>query len=821
MKFKTLFTIFLISKTLSSYAEIMTDSTLGQGLELSGPNYKIGAELGQQHGSNLFHSFRDFNLQSHESATFSGPNNVNNVISRVTGGNPSTIDGTLRLSIPNADMYFLNPYGIMFGPNAKLDVPGSFHASTADYLRLSDGGQFNARQPNNSLLTIAPIEAFGFVTDNPAIITVQDSHLSVPAGEHFSLIGGDLRLNGSLPVRFDELGSMAVFGSSQLSAQVGRVNLASVASQGEVVPHPFGLDLNAKGGKIKADKTLIDVSGPGSGSIFIRGGQFVMQDAAIQANTFADMGGQVIDLTTTESVQISGDLLAILSKTFGNGNAGHIFIMTPHLEINGSIVNGASIGTGSSGNIHVAAKQVLLKNGGALYSTLAGNGLGGNIEITATETLSLSGRHTGNILTDGFLLQSYPSIISTAMVGTNQSGNILITTNHLDMIDGVVAADTFSSGNAGNITVNANTASLQAGASITSNTFSEGKGGNVNVKVTDTITLAGRRAGKIISPIGFVVEHAQSYFGSMAFSNGDAGNIAVSASTLHLDKEAVISTLTVGNGDAGNVTVEVTDLQITRGGAIGTSNSGQVGEQVITGDGQSGTLHITATDSITISAPKQSVPSSLTSMTASQSSGGDIFVVADKLILSENGQISANSDSTGNAGQITLQANTINIADESHVSTAAQDASGGNIIVKTPNLLYLRDGQITTSVGTGKGHGGDIRIENPLLVVLDKGQIKAQADEGQGGDINVTSNRFIASKDSVVSASSRLGIDGQINIDSPEVNLEEFLVVLPGGFVEASLTHCDIQDIENPSRFKINQPQDSLPFARKHSNNAH
>jgi len=81
---------------------------------------------------------------------------VQNIISRVTGGNPSSIDGTLRSTIPNADWYFLNPYGIMFGPNAKLDVQGGFHASTADYLRLSDGGRFEVRTPQNSLLTVAP-----------------------------------------------------------------------------------------------------------------------------------------------------------------------------------------------------------------------------------------------------------------------------------------------------------------------------------------------------------------------------------------------------------------------------------------------------------------------------------------------------------------------------------------------------------------------------------------------------------------------------------------------------------------------------------------
>ncbi|MFK5971384.1 MAG: filamentous hemagglutinin N-terminal domain-containing protein, partial [Candidatus Marithrix sp.] len=149
-------------------AEVITDGTLGQNINLPGPNFQITSDLGQQYGGNLFHSFQDFNLNSLESATFSGSSNINNIISRVTGGNLSNIDGLIRSTIPNADMYFLNPYGIIFGENAKLDIQGSFHASTADYLRLGENGRFDARNINDSLLTIAPIEAFGFLTNSPA-----------------------------------------------------------------------------------------------------------------------------------------------------------------------------------------------------------------------------------------------------------------------------------------------------------------------------------------------------------------------------------------------------------------------------------------------------------------------------------------------------------------------------------------------------------------------------------------------------------------------------------------------------------------------------
>ena len=110
MKSQLSFLLLIIS--LSAPAQITTDGTLGSALNLQGPDYQITPDLGQQRGSHLFHSFKDFNLNSLESATFSGPNHIQTVMSRVTGGNPSNINGLFRSTIPGADMYFLNPYGM-------------------------------------------------------------------------------------------------------------------------------------------------------------------------------------------------------------------------------------------------------------------------------------------------------------------------------------------------------------------------------------------------------------------------------------------------------------------------------------------------------------------------------------------------------------------------------------------------------------------------------------------------------------------------------------------------------------------------------------
>ncbi len=156
----------------AAQAQVTLDGTLGRAGALSGPNYQITPDLGQQRGGNLFHSFGQFSINTGESATFSGPHSVSNIIGRVTGGQMSFIDGTIRSTIPGANLYLLNPAGMLFGENARLDVNGAFHASTADYVRLDDGGRFDARTPANSLLTVAPVAAFGFLGESPAPITL-------------------------------------------------------------------------------------------------------------------------------------------------------------------------------------------------------------------------------------------------------------------------------------------------------------------------------------------------------------------------------------------------------------------------------------------------------------------------------------------------------------------------------------------------------------------------------------------------------------------------------------------------------------------------
>ncbi len=215
-----------------AFAQVKTDGTVGPRTTLTGPNFNITPSLGTSVGPNLFHSFEAFNIAQGQTATFTGPPSIHNILARVTGG-PSAIDGTLACSIPGANLYLINPAGVIFGPSATLDLHGSFAVTTADYVKLSDGGQFHASDPSKNVLTSAAPAAFGFLgRQKPAAIEVRGTTgidpitqlpthaptLEVQPGLALTIVGGDLTIAGGT-----------------LRAPEGRINLQAVGSAGEVI----------------------------------------------------------------------------------------------------------------------------------------------------------------------------------------------------------------------------------------------------------------------------------------------------------------------------------------------------------------------------------------------------------------------------------------------------------------------------------------------------------------------------------------------------------------------------------------------------------
>jgi len=403
---------------------IKLDGTVGTAgkIDLPGPNYAIKPEYGKQSGANLFHSFQQFNVHKNESATFSGPASVKNIISRVTGGSASWLDGKLASTISGADLYFLNPAGVMFGSNASLDLSGSFHVSTADYLRMGASERFYSKPMADEILSVAAPSAFGFLSDKPAMISIEGkglipadqwdgkpAGLSVPEGKTLSLIGGDIEIrNGAWfeTVEKGELGFVnphaeKLLGS--LTAPSGQINMAGIASAGEVDIENGKPEIgNAKGGSITiSGKSLIDVSGQGGGNVFIRCGNFVADDSAVYAKTFGDKDGGKVEIQADTIFFKNGS--EINGNTYGKGKGRDITLKASEsLTFSGAdnLKNASRIflnthskaeNAGYTGSLDISAKDILFSDGAYVMSGTFGSGNGGKLSIIAENDISFGG----------------------------------------------------------------------------------------------------------------------------------------------------------------------------------------------------------------------------------------------------------------------------------------------------------------------------------------------------------------------------------------------------------------------------------------------
>jgi filamentous hemagglutinin family protein len=524
------------------YAQIATDGTLGGAkTNLTGPNFQIPANLGQQFGGNLFHSFEKFNIDTGQSATFTGPNTVQNILSRVTGGQRSWIDGPLRSEIPNANLYLLNPSGILFGQNAKLDISGSFHASTADYLHLTDGSSFYAQPDSNpALLSVARPEAFGFLSNRPAAIEIQGSVLRVSEGKDLSMIGGDLTIkDGFLRAPNGMINVSATnnihLEDSTLYAPNGKINITanrelriSQSSLGTLYQID---DMNGDG----QPETIatVDVSGrQGDGRIFIRAGQFALDKSLIFADNYGDGQGFSIDIGIDEemhltngarittdnlanglggnltiaarNLQLSGqndelkdpnivcnECSTIAANTKGSGTGGNIQINTSVLTISHGVIQSATQTDGTAGNTTIEADKVILEKQGAIATNTIGKGQGGTIKITAKDRISLD-----------------QSDISAQTDGYGKAGDIFIDikTGELNLankgiINSLSNMKGSNAGNAGSINIKAGIVNINTDRNVPISKDSlddvsgiavlaqEARGGNIDMEVRDSLSL--------------------------------------------------------------------------------------------------------------------------------------------------------------------------------------------------------------------------------------------------------------------------------------------------------------------------------------------
>jgi len=756
-----LLVLLVVASAALSSAQVVLDGKFGTSGALSGPNYTVTAGMGATRGNNLFQSFSQFDLKAGDVATFTGPANIQNILSRVTGGSPSSIDGTIRSEIPGANFFLINPSGIVFGPNASVDVSGSFAASTANYLKLADGARFVAAlDADDSGLSTAPVSAFGFLGASPGSIAVQKSTIKVPAGKKISLIGGDLTLDG---------------GSAK--APQGRINVASVQSAGEIPVDPGTLNAAQfsaafpKQGQISLQNMAqLDASGEGGGRIIIRGGRLTVDSSTIQANTTGSSDGRGIDVAVMNDLTLanSGQIKSV--STTGRGAGGNINVTAQSISLNGGgqvdqnsspstqiatstgdLFSGG--GRAKGGDIVIKTGSLELINSAQISSASFGAGNAGRIDITAS-----------SIRLDAELTTITQISANTQQIrGGGNAGDIVIHTGTLDMLNGAtIFAAAFGSGTAGLIDIEAQSINLLRAAIITAGTFGSGKGGNVKI-TADSININGQDTltggPDFLTGVQAVTTSSDS--------PAPGGSIQVNAGTLNLEHMGSLFTTSYGIGTGGNIDVKAGNLTLGTGSTIQASGQST---------GPAGTLSISSGSDLTLTG------NSAISTSALQSSGGDIHVDA------------------GHQIQLT----------DSQVTAQAGPGGGGNITLTAPSMIYLLNGTLTAQA---EGDGGNLSVINPVFFIMNNGGLISKSTTANGGNITILSDFFFQSG-STIDASAPFGLPGTVSVSAPQVDLSGVLVGLPSNLLDAEnqlRPDCAVRLSDNVSSF-IMLGQGGLPL---------
>jgi filamentous hemagglutinin family protein len=829
----------------SSQAQITLDGSLGPRGSLRGPHYTIPDTVGQIRGSNLFHSFGHFNLSQGESATFTGSNTIANILSRVTGGSPSSIDGAIRSQIPGAHLYLLNPSGVMFGPNATLDIRGAFHVSTADYLRLADGVRFSAHLSDTSVLTVAPPAAFGFLTQTPASISIQESLLEVPEGRSLSLIGGDVRIVGG-PIGL-------------LRARSGRIGVVSVASPGEVTfdsatqTPDLALGSFARLGSIDlSNQALLNTSGTpsgagGGGTIVIRGGRLMMTDASeLRALTLGDADGAPIGIDVRIAGEVVIDNSVIQTLGVAAGRAGDIAVSAGTLTVQtGGELGTNTFGAGPGGNLTLDVGRLTVTGGGALGTNTAmgSSGAGGALTIRAYDAVVVSGRGTGGA-----------SRIISSTDGTGPGGSVIVSASEMSLDGGSLLARTRAAGSAGNVQIEVDRLTLTGEGVLSGFSAGAGRAGSVTINAREAVSLAqgslmssatdasasGTPGRVLVTTPALRIDDA--ILGSVSLSDATTGDIEVRARSVSLTAggridagtmgtggggtisivgvdprqpaavvslsgrgrigSSGISSQTGGRGNAGRVSIAARSLQVDGGTIVSnTFGAGQggdielhVGAMTLTGGaflsssvgeeatGRGGSVTVTASDSISVTAD-----SLVGAFSFGHSDAGRVSITASSLSVEGGAAIATFASGGGRAGNITVDAGRVSVRGATLSSETRSAGRGGDVELRAQSL-ELSSGARISAASSSTGNAGLITLVTDAVLMREHSTVTTSATQADGGNIAVTAQTLVRLQDSQITTavSSGQGRGGNITIDPQFVILDNSQITAnafggPGG----------------------------------------
>lgn len=816
---------YLLAPKPTTAQQIVPDQTLptNSNVQLNGKTFEI--KDGTEVGKNLFHSFEKFSIPEGGIANFISNPAIQNIISRVTGGSRSDIYGTIKVNEGNANLFLLNPKGIIFGPNASLDIRGSFIASTASSLKFADGTEFRTDDTQTTpLLTMSVPMGLQFGA-NPGSIVNQsvfrnndnkDVGLEVLSGKTLALVGGDVVLDGGIltaPGGKIELGSVAgnnlvslkqidqswVFGYEGIQ-NFQDINLSNAAFvdtesdkggdiqiQGRNVILTGGSQVISATKKNQAGNVKVSASDKlelagtttdsfdtglfnrvrqaaqgGGGSLQIETKQLIVQGARISASTD---GGQGVDLNVNASESV--ELVGIPGKATG---------------LLAQVYENA---TGNGGNLTINTKRLSVRDGAQVSTTTYGARNAGNLTVNASESVSLKGTTTDGNFSSGL----YAQVDNTSGVATGNAGDLTITTKKLEVIEGAqISAATLSEGNGGKLTINA------------SDIFLNGSTPQAKPTPEDQ-----KRSGIFVAAFKNDLNDSRVL--------GNVGKLNITTGQLTVENGARVSAQNFGSGEGGSATLNVGKLVIQKGGEVRADSFAQ---------GSGGTIDVNASESVQVigtgTIGSTLVPSKLSAEATSSGSAGDVNITTPRLNVRDGGEVSVSGKDSGQAGNLTITANNIRL-NNGNLTATTNAGEGANITLKNVDQLLMENNSLISAAASGDAKGGNITIDaaNGFVVGVpdQNNDIVANAIKGNGGDIRITTSGIygFAERKSTpenttndIDASSQFGLPGTVTINRGDVDPTQSLVELPTGVVDPSrqiASGCGANNVAGINEFTV------------------
>jgi filamentous hemagglutinin family protein len=807
-------TVLITSLQERVFAQITPDGTLPNNSVVTPDGNTLNISGGTQAGSNLFHSFGEFSVPNGGTAFFNNAVDIQNIISRVTGKSISNIDGLIRAN-GTANLFMINPNGIIFGKDARLDVGGSFLASTASSINFVDGIKFSTNAPQTKpLLSVNVPFGLQYEKNSERILNQSQGKiisgavgLQVKPGKTLALVGGDVELEGgklSAPGGRVELGGLTEPGTLKLNFDSNNLNLSfpdQVARANVSLTNQTGIDVTAGGGgdiivnahnlSILGESILSSGIGQGLGSINAQAGNItlnatesiVMNEAsAITNSALSQATGNAGNINVNTGSLFATDGGFLSASTYGQGNAGSININARDtVSFSGESSNGYPSGvessvelgaTGKGGNININTGSLSLTKGAGLVVLTRTQGDAGSININARDTVSFNGKRR-----NGFRSVASGSVEKGA---TGKGGSININTGSLLVTDaGALNASTYGQGDAGSVNVNArDTILFDTEGAIYGFVQNEaiGDGGNININTGSLLAKSG--AALTTSTRG----------------QGNAGSISIKArDTVSLDgvgrngfSSGVSSSVGgQGIGNGGSINIETGTLFVTNGAILFVS---------IEGKGNAGSININARDNISFDGVgRNKSPSAVSIAVRPKGIGnsGNIDIETGTLFVTNGAQLLATTQGKGNAGSINIKArDTVSFdgvgnggfPSSARASVRSQAlGNGGSIDIET-GTLFVKNGADLLARSQGSNNVAGNIVVRAGSIRLDEQAVLSSETQGGQGNIFLNSQDLILGRSSKIttSATGENVVGGNINIDT------DFLIATQNSDISAN-----------------------------------